>query len=253
MRPTIILVLIPLMVFYCLMYTEYVDNVSEAGYVSEADYSISAAKIRKNGVEFDPIQFFPNSTYNVSIVNWTLTCTRSPAYLADLAYTVMQITDVLEELGIMYILDFATMLGAIRMNGPLPYDDDIDITVFEEDFTPKKHLVYDAMEKRNFRVERKSLQGFIDQFYHINQSSDHGILRPSIDLFLLKESSDKRNMVYACLLFKRLSFCPYKKSTIFGQAPPLSIPTMSAPRAPQVIPRALEAVWYHYKDHQRKT
>eukprot|EP00758_Cryptobia_borreli_P017133 Tbor_TRINITY_DN6164_c1_g1::TRINITY_DN6164_c1_g1_i1::g.22589::m.22589 len=71
------------------------------------------------------------------MVDWIHACSNSPEYLADVAYTLKQITDVLEEFEISYILEGATLLGALRMNGPLPYDDDIDITVLEEDFVPK--------------------------------------------------------------------------------------------------------------------
>eukprot|EP00758_Cryptobia_borreli_P012003 Tbor_TRINITY_DN570_c0_g1::TRINITY_DN570_c0_g1_i1::g.23323::m.23323 len=68
------------------------------------------------------------------MVDWANSCSNTPAYLTDLSNTLKQITEVLEEFEISYILDGATFLGALRMNGPLPYDDDIDITVLEEDF-----------------------------------------------------------------------------------------------------------------------
>eukprot|EP00758_Cryptobia_borreli_P009594 Tbor_TRINITY_DN5494_c0_g1::TRINITY_DN5494_c0_g1_i1::g.24851::m.24851 len=251
--PLILFVSGLVMVLYCIMGMKFQD------YVSVGKYNTTSTTVGMNlqelEVEFNFSRLFPPSTYDVDIVNWTLTCTMTPAYLADLAYTLKLITDVLEKFQISYFLEGATLIGALRMNGPLPYDDDIDITVLEEDFVPKKDLVYNAMEKRNFRVRKHKARRGLDQFTHINQSSPHGFYRPYIDIFMLIESDNKMDMEYSILFFKESTIRNFKKSTIFGQAPPLStpIPTISASRAPQVIPRAIEAAWYHNKDIQRKT
>eukprot|EP00758_Cryptobia_borreli_P017135 Tbor_TRINITY_DN6164_c1_g1::TRINITY_DN6164_c1_g1_i3::g.22600::m.22600 len=129
----IILVLLLLMAFYCISDMDQEDYVTEDVY--DPTTAINCLKVIE--AEFSRMHFHPRSTYDSSIVNWTLTCSMSPPFLSDLAYTLKQITDVLEEFEISYILEGGTLLGALRMNGPLPYDDDIDITVLEEDFVPK--------------------------------------------------------------------------------------------------------------------
>eukprot|EP00758_Cryptobia_borreli_P017149 Tbor_TRINITY_DN6164_c1_g4::TRINITY_DN6164_c1_g4_i1::g.22599::m.22599 len=112
------------------------EDFSIINYRSTTSRNVSAGTLHRQS-EVTPIRLFPRSTYDTNIVNWTRDCIMSPAYLADLAFTLKQITDVLEEFGIVYVFDSGTLLGALRMNGPLPYDDDIDITVLEEDFVPK--------------------------------------------------------------------------------------------------------------------
>eukprot|EP00758_Cryptobia_borreli_P009601 Tbor_TRINITY_DN5494_c0_g1::TRINITY_DN5494_c0_g1_i8::g.24863::m.24863 len=119
-------------IFYYLLHMEYVNDILETGYNTTS--TTVGMKSKEINATFNLSRLFPPSTYDVDIVNWTLTCTLSPAYLADLAYTLKLITDVLEEFEISYFLDSATLIGALRMNGPLPYDDDIDIMILEEDF-----------------------------------------------------------------------------------------------------------------------
>eukprot|EP00758_Cryptobia_borreli_P009596 Tbor_TRINITY_DN5494_c0_g1::TRINITY_DN5494_c0_g1_i2::g.24852::m.24852 len=130
--PLILFVSGLVMVLYCIIGMKFRD------YVSVGIYNTTSTTVGMNlqelEVEFNFSRLFPPSTYDVDIVNWTLTCTMTPAYLADLAYTLKLITDVLEKFQISYFLEGATLLGALRMNGPMPYDDDIDIMILEEDF-----------------------------------------------------------------------------------------------------------------------
>lgn len=44
------------------------------------------------------------------------------------------ITNILQSIGVEYFLNYGTLLGAVRHGGFIPWDDDIDISVYREDF-----------------------------------------------------------------------------------------------------------------------
>lgn len=50
--------------------------------------------------------------------------------------TLMDVAQVCERHNITYYADYGTLLGAIRHDGYIPWDDDIDISVMRKDFRP---------------------------------------------------------------------------------------------------------------------
>jgi phosphorylcholine metabolism protein LicD len=61
------------------------------------------------------------------------------------------VTDVLDKYDVKYWLDFGTLLGIVRENRILPWDDDIDISIFESDIEIMKTKVMPEIKKLRYR------------------------------------------------------------------------------------------------------
>jgi phosphorylcholine metabolism protein LicD len=71
----------------------------------------------------------------------------------DDAIKVLKIVvEVLDNYGIDYYLDFGTLIGAIRDNGLIPWDDDIDISLMNQDDYKKIPDVLKEISKKNLRT-----------------------------------------------------------------------------------------------------
>lgn len=75
-------------------------------------------------------------------------------------YMLCKLNDICEEIGINLILGCGTLLGAIRHNGFIPWDDDIDVLMSNKDF--KKLKKY--FKKHNNRI---------DGLFFADYSTDH--------------------------------------------------------------------------------
>jgi len=53
-------------------------------------------------------------------------------FINDAIEVLKNVTSILEEANIQYYLDFGTLLGAIRDNSFIPWDNDLDITILNE-------------------------------------------------------------------------------------------------------------------------
>ncbi len=67
------------------------------------------------------------------------------------------VTDILDEYNVKYWLDFGTLLGVIRENRILPWDDDIDISIFEEDEEVVISKVLPRLKKMRYRTYTRRL------------------------------------------------------------------------------------------------
>jgi len=74
------------------------------------------------------------------------------------------ITDILDKYNINYWLDFGTLLGVIRENRILPWDDDIDISIFEADKEIMINKVLPAIQKAKYRAYTKRLEEDAEPF-----------------------------------------------------------------------------------------
>ncbi len=68
------------------------------------------------------------------------------------------VTDILDEYKVNYWLDFGTLLGVVRENRILPWDDDIDISIFEEDEETMLNKVLPAIKKARYRTYTRRLK-----------------------------------------------------------------------------------------------
>jgi len=68
------------------------------------------------------------------------------------------ITNILDEHKVKYWLDFGTLLGVVRENRILPWDDDIDISIFEEDEKVMLEKVLPAIKNAKYRAYTRRLK-----------------------------------------------------------------------------------------------
>ena len=66
-------------------------------------------------------------------------CFSDPFVLNGIIKITKDTIDILNELSVNYMINSATLFGALRFGAPLPWDDDSDLDVIEETFTP--HLL----------------------------------------------------------------------------------------------------------------
>jgi phosphorylcholine metabolism protein LicD len=62
------------------------------------------------------------------------------------------VTRILEKHNVRYWLDFGTLLGIVREGRILPWDDDMDISIFEEDRQKVHDIVMPEIKRLNYRT-----------------------------------------------------------------------------------------------------
>jgi len=62
------------------------------------------------------------------------------------------VTDIFDKHGVRYWLDFGTLLGIVREGRILPWDDDMDISIFEDDRQKVHDIVMPEIKKLNYRT-----------------------------------------------------------------------------------------------------
>ena len=75
-------------------------------------------------------------------------------------YMLYKLDEICKSIGIDLILGYGTLLGAIRHDGFIPWDDDIDVIVSDKDF---KKL------KRHFKKHNNNIDGLFFAYY----TTDH--------------------------------------------------------------------------------
>lgn len=73
-----------------------------------------------------------------------------------------KIDEVCKKHGLTYWLDYGTLLGAVRHQGFIPWDDDIDISMLREDWEKMRELLDDEFGTGNFSY---NMMGFIQIHY----------------------------------------------------------------------------------------
>lgn len=90
----------------------------------------------------------------------------------------------LDKAGILFWLDYGTLLGVYRDGKLISYDTDVDVGVMLEDYSPK---IIEALEKEGFLYERKIV---VDEGrYAMEQSFSY--LNVKIDIFYYRKEGGK--------------------------------------------------------------
>lgn len=122
---------------------------------------------------------------------------RVQARLLEMA---KQVTSILESHDIPYMLSYGTLLGAIRHQGFIPWDDDFDLFLFDDDTYEKARVALTNNLSSDLFLEDEAVE---EKYYHAwsrvkcRQTHKHSSFYPlenayknqglSIDLFKLKK------------------------------------------------------------------
>ena len=109
---------------------------------------------------------------------------KTAPYVIRKLYKLMYETDkILKENDIRYWADAGTMLGAVRHNGIIPWDDDIDIAILNSQRRQFWKLK-DTFEAFGYEVIRVKTLGFV-------KIREKGTIFPFIDVFFYKLDGNK--------------------------------------------------------------
>ena len=126
---------------------------------------------------------------------------------------------ILTENNIKYFVEGGSILGAIRHSGIIPWDDDIDLGIFDKDFEKVVPLFLKQLwdEKIQIKVQRSSadmIKVFISDLWFKNTETGQIIGTPTIDIFRYTKGN---NCIKLASLKERQRFknCYYLKTELF--------------------------------------
>jgi phosphorylcholine metabolism protein LicD len=133
--------------------------------------------------------------------------------------TMMQKIDkILTDHNIKYFVEGGSLLGAVRHNGLIPWDDDIDLGIFDKDFEKiiplfEKNLYDDQMQIKLQRTNRDMIKIFVSDLWYKNTETGQIIGTPTIDIFKYTKSNDKIKLA-SLKDRQRFKNCYYLKSEL---------------------------------------
>ncbi len=129
-----------------------------------------------------------------------------------------KVADICTQHGLIYWIDFGTLLGAIRQNAFIPWDDDVDITMPRKDYIRILDILKTEFRNSDFEVREKD---FTNHFQIRIKNADNTI---GLDIFPVDEcvcTKEEKNLLNAevkrgqNLLLQSIMDCSdtdYKKS-----------------------------------------
>lgn len=132
---------------------------------------------------------FPHRVENLAIDQ----IKKTPAHKVDQVYELLKIVDgLLREQNIFYSMDGGTLLGALRHRGMIPWDDDGDIFIMQQD---KGHFIAlkDRLAERGIVLQDAGLEAFKLTFDANTLKQQFGIdekQAANLDIFIMAEDRD---------------------------------------------------------------
>lgn len=112
--------------------------------------------------------------------------------------------NICEANNIKYILDYGTLLGAVRHKGFIPWDDDIDVAMTREDFNKFQELASKLLPENMFLQTNESDENYYNTFAKIRIPDNNYIEKavehfdhvhgPWIDIFIYDYKYDDENL-----------------------------------------------------------
>lgn len=136
--------------------------------------------------------------YN-SIDIHSLTDSESSLLKKLIADILFDIHDICEKNNIEYILAYGTLLGAIRHNGFIPWDDDIDIHIFRKDlnkffklFNEKYSDKYKIVELKRHPINIYKIELKGTKLYDLENDTDELMTGLFVDIFPIDYASSNK-------------------------------------------------------------
>ncbi len=145
-------------------------------------------------------EFFKEETRN----DYLITSKQKKVWATQLNMLEL-VDDICQRHGIRYFVDWGTLLGAVRHQGFIPWDDDIDISMFRDDYERFKQVAMEEIREPYCFQNVYTQTGMIWAFSKIRDSRTSAIEFPDIpaekmnqgiflDIFPLDDAPDGVNM-----------------------------------------------------------
>ena len=133
---------------------------------------------------------------------------------------LMELDKICKKYNIHYWIDGGTLLGAVRHKGFIPWDDDIDVCVLEEDYNKLLKIIEEEIDNKYFIQSKKSDKYYLTPWIKIrhrnsimicteNEKFHQGI---SLDIFPMNYYSDINKKLYKNLYkIKNVGYCNLKE------------------------------------------
>ena len=126
---------------------------------------------------------------------------------------------ILVENNIKYWVDGGSLLGAIRHEGIIPWDDDIDIGVFDKDFDKiiplfEKNMYDETLHIKLQRIDYNMIKVYVEDLWLKNKETGQIIGTPTIDIFKYTRANDKIKLA-SIRERQRFKNCYYLKTELF--------------------------------------
>lgn len=196
-------------------YMSYRKTLSRHGFVKYVSADISWDEYKKNhpmpqGLPIDID--LPDSFFEPYVFSNGYKVTRYKRCMdAVMVDMLKKVIDLCDKLGIVYYLDGGSLLGAVRDNGIIPWDDDIDVVMFRDDYDRfreafnkeyenSRYIFHDCDHKRRGRVLNTDTT-HLPLYYKKN-----GVNCMFVDIFPLDSvplDKDARNRMYRCKKYSK--------------------------------------------------
>ncbi len=112
-------------------------------------------------------------------------------YKTELLDLFRRVDSVLQQNGIRYYAIFGTCLGAVREHGIIPWDNDVDIAVWREDFQKALRLLNESeMQLFTEEIGGPGFQGRV--FHRVDESSNLERKRAYLDVFVIDYAQESK-------------------------------------------------------------
>jgi phosphorylcholine metabolism protein LicD len=105
-------------------------------------------------------------------------------YLNELYLLLKRTTDLCHEHNIQYWIDGGTLLGCVREKGQIPYDNDTDLGMLQDDYTKFRNICEPILKR---------------EFNYFIKESNVGFLKILSAVCGLQHTEDENNIVSPCL------------------------------------------------------
>lgn len=145
-------------------------------------------------------------------------------YIPEITKTILlcmmeKIHTILINNKIPYFVECGSLLGAVRHNGLIPWDDDIDIGIFDKDFEKiiplfEKTMWHDSIQIKIQRTTKDMIKIFVSDLWYKNTETNQIIGTPTIDIFKYTKAGE--NVKLASINDRqRFKNCYYLKTELF--------------------------------------